>query len=169
MTSLVGLGLTAAYMLPVALLALALTSKIPARRWLITSALAVLPFFYVGHYLLMQEIQGWPSDTPLPDDFRLVAFDIIEPDPRAGTAGQILLWVRAADRQQPRAHRFAYERKLHQELLAAGRRQTEGYPQRGTRSRQPSSAGPGVRNQAQDSLTFEDETRHALPAKPSLP
>jgi len=169
MSTLVGLGLTAAYLLPVALLALVLTSEARGRRWLITSALAALPIFYVGHYLLMQEVQGWPSDAPLPDDFRLVAFDISEPDPGTEAAGQILLWVRSADQQHPRVHRLAYERNLHQELVAAGRRQAEGNPQRGSRSPQAPSAAPGPRNHARASLTFEDETRRALPAKPSPP
>ncbi|MCW9079352.1 MAG: hypothetical protein OQK74_09275, partial [Gammaproteobacteria bacterium] len=102
-------AMTLVYLLPVALVTLLLTTLGRGHpRWLLTAVLLAVPVFYVGHYLLLQQLPGWPSHAALPQQFRLLGFDIIEPDTKAGQSGRILLWVNAADSYQPRVHRLAY-------------------------------------------------------------
>lgn len=161
-------AVTLIYMVPVALVALLLTTDRRRRLagWLITAVLLALPVFYVSHYFLLQQMQGWPSSASLPQQFRLLAFDITEPDPNADKAGRILLWISAADSDQPRVHRLAYRKDLHQELVAAGQRQAKGRPQLGTRSQRAMSTNSGPTRGSQDSVSFRDANARSLPPKP---
>jgi hypothetical protein len=159
-------AMTLVYLLPVALVTLLLATHGRRQpRWLLTAVLLVLPVFYVGHYLLLQHLPGWPSHAPLPQQFRLLGFDIVEPDTKAGKRGRILLWINAADNDQPRVHQLPYRKDLHRELIAAGQRQAEGRVQLGTRSRQAAPASSGQAGTAQEMISFSDATPHALPAK----
>jgi hypothetical protein len=160
-------AMTLVYLLPVALVTLLLTTHFPRQpRWLLTAVLLVLPLFYVGHYLLLQQLPGWPSHAPLPQQFRLLGFDIVEPDTKAGKSGRILLWISAADSDPPRVHQLPYGKDLHQELIAAGQRQAEGRVQLGSRSRQAAPpASSGQAGIAQDIISFSDAASQSLPAK----
>lgn len=160
--------LSAGYLLPIALLALFTVG----RRWStrrMTPVLAALPLFYLAHYLGLEAIQGWPTEAPLPDDFRLLAHAIQEPGPGAGDSGEILLWVRQGPDEPPRAHRLAYDRQLHQALTAAAERRAGGRPQRGFRQRQEAVRGDGSAVGQHARLRFEDDTPKGLPAKSGLP
>jgi hypothetical protein len=159
-------AMTLVYLLPVALATSLLTTQGRRhRRWLLTAVLLALPVFYVGHYLLLQQLPGWPSRAALPQQFRLLGFDIIEPDTRAGESGRILLWINAAESDQPRVHQLAYRKDLHQKLVAASQRQAEGRTQLGTRSRQAATASSGQAGIAQEIISFSDATPRSLPAK----
>ncbi len=154
------------YVVPLALVGLVVAAEGRRPRWLVIVVLAALPFFYVIHYVLLKGIQGWPTGTPLPERFELVAFDINEPRPMTNERGDILLWVRTKEAQQPRVHRLDYSRELHQSLLAADERQAEGKTQVGERSVQHG----GKRGEAGDSLptdtiVLRDQVRPRLPAK----
>jgi len=161
------IGLTLVYLAPVALIALLLgDGKHPLRRWLLTAVLIGLPVFYVAHYLLLQQIQGWPSTEPLPRQFRLLAFDITEPDPVTGRDGRILLWVKTANDDQPRVHQLNYRKSLHQELVTAGQRQAKGHLQIGTRGgprNTSATSGPGAGSQG--TIRFRDVEGPSLPPK----
>jgi hypothetical protein len=156
------------YLLPVVLIALLMSSETRRTPRLIASLLIALPLFYVGHYLVLQQLQGWPSDAPLPETFRLLSFQIREPDPQHDRAGQILMWIESDPQASPRAHRLAYQKDLHQALVAAGRRQAEGRRQVGERRdddrlvRTERSAG---RSREVSSINFRDEERPSPPSK----
>ena len=156
--------LSAAYLLPIALIALLMVGKAPSARRKIL-LLAALPAFYIAHFLGLQAIQGWPARTPPPDDFQLLAHSIREPGPRAGDDGEILLWLRRGPDQPPRVHRLAYDRQLHQALTEAGERQAAGRPQRGYRRHQEATSGDGPSPESAARLRFEDDTPRGLPAK----
>ena len=159
-------AMTLVYLLPVALVALLLIRQSgPRGRWLYTTVLLVLPLFYIGHYLMLQQMQGWPSTVPLPQQFQLLAFDIREPDPNKDQAGQILLWIRTDDRAQPRVHQLAYRKALHRELIAAGQRQTQGRPQTGVRSPPSSSGARAPGTDRQEIIRFTDTLNRSLPSK----
>ena len=64
---------SAAYVLPLALLALLLAGRRKRPAWLLVSLIAALPVFYVVQYLLLQSLQGWPVDDALTKEF-MVAF-----------------------------------------------------------------------------------------------
>ena len=159
-------AMTLVYLLPVALVALLLiTQSRPRGRWLYTTVLLILPLFYIGHYLMLQQMQGWPSTVPLPQQFQLLAFDIREPDPNNNQPGQILLWIHTGEREQPRVHRLAYRKELHRELIAAGQRQTQGRPQTGVRSPPSSSGAKAPGNDRQEIIRFMDSQNRSLPSK----
>jgi hypothetical protein len=154
------------YVVPLALIGLVVATEGRRPRWLIAVTLVALPLFYVGHYLLLQGIQGWPTEAPLPERFELVAFDVSEPRPMTGQRGDILLWVRTTQAQQPRVHRLDYSRDLHQSLLAAAERQSEGKTQVGERSvRHAGTPGESGDRLPADSITFRDQVSPRLPAK----
>ena len=155
-------SLTLAYLIPVALLALLFGTQRRRPRWLIAVVLMALPVFYIAHYVSVGAIQGWPSNAPLPERFELLAFRIEEPDPADDSAGEILLWAQQHDLEQPRVHRLSYNKELHQELVAAGRRQAKGTPQVGTRS---SDKSAGATADERTAIRFHDQQRAGLPSK----
>lgn len=132
MSATVLFSLTLLYLFPLVLLGLVLTAPRQHPRWLITLVLAALPVFYIGHYEALKAIQGWPSEAALPAEFRLLAFEITEPDRGADHRGEILLWVRDVSGGPARVHRLPYAKALHQALVDAGREQAAGHPQRGS-------------------------------------
>lgn len=154
------------YVVPLALVGLVVATEGRRPRSLIIALLVALPFFYVGHYVLLKGIQGWPTETPLPERFELVAFDVSEPRPMTKQRGDILLWVRTKHQQQPRVHRLDYSRDLHQSLLAAGERQSEGKTQVGERSVQHGgTSGESGDRLPVDNIVFRDQVRPRLPTK----
>lgn len=159
--------LVLAYVLPVALLALLLTRAQARPRRLLVGVLIMLPLFYTGHFLLLQAVQGWPSHARLPERFRLLAFDISEPDPKHRRAGEILLWVLAEGMTEPRAHRLDYDKAMHQALVDAGRRQAQGRPQIGVR-RDTGRTNPSLAEARRPRFEFQDEEPVALPEKGNL-
>ena len=155
---------SAAYVVPIALLALIVATGRRQPRDLVVGVLLVLPIFYGGHYLLLQAIQGWPSGAPLPGQFELLAFHIGEPRVKLGDPGRILLWVGTPDRVQPRVHHLPYSKAMHQSLIAAGQRQASGTPQIGRRVARPAGTG-GDTAQGPSDIVFRNHPRPRLPAK----
>ena len=156
--------LSLAYLLPIALLGILIGSRQRHERRWILAVLALLPVFYIGHYLGLQAIQGWPSRQTLPDDFQLLGFDIVEPD--NDRPGHILIWARASAAQQPRVHRLGYDRDLHHMLADAGSRQSEGTPQRGRRLPAETAGTAAVGSpDGSHQLRFEDALQPRLPEK----
>lgn len=154
------------YVVPLALIGLVVAAEGRRPRWLNIVILVALPFFYVAHYVLLEGIQGWPTETPLPERFELVAFEVSEPRPMTKERGDILLWVRTTQAEQPRVHRLDYSRALHQSLLAAGERQAEGRTQVGERSVQHGGKrGEAGDPLAADNVVFRDQPSPRLPAK----
>lgn len=110
------LTLTAAYALVAALLAyLLLLSRL---HWvfkglstLAVVALVPLTFFGVG------ELRGLPSDGDVPDSFRMLWAQVIEPNPLQGEKGHVFLWLQTLDadnfpKGQPRAYQLPYSDDL---------------------------------------------------------
>lgn len=152
------------YAAPLALLALLLISPARRPRWVLAAALTALPVFYIGHYELAEALQGWPSDAAVPDDFRMLAFDVREPDPQRDSGGEILLWLRSTPDATPRVHRLPYSKGLHEKLVAANQLQAGGSPQIGTRGARTEAAG-GDMAAPRDLIEFRPEPRPTLPAK----
>ncbi len=163
MTQIETVTLSLTYVLPLAMLGLLAATTHRPRRWLPVLVLAALPLFYVGHYFLLQAMQGWPVDDAPPDEFNLLGFDIREPE--AGGGGEILIWLRSTGQPSPRAHRLPYSRELHQSLSAAGQRLAEGTPQTGRHGLATGNdrlAGAGSNS---GMLSFHDQKPRQLPAK----
>ncbi len=163
MTPIETVTLSAAYVLPIALLGILLATERRARRWVPILVLAALPIFYTGHYFLLQAIQGWPVDSAPPVEFDLLGFDIREP--AAGARGEILIWIRSAAQTSPRAHRLPYSRELHQSLNRAGQRLAEGTPQMGRHDRPTGDNQRAGTTDHGGMLSFYDQKPRRLPAK----
>ena len=110
------LTLTAAYALVAALLAyLLLLSRLhwvfKALATVATVALIPLTFYGVG------ELRGLPSDGAIPDSFRMLWAQVIEPNPLKGEKGNVFLWLQTLDKDnfplgQPRAYQLPYSDDL---------------------------------------------------------
>ena len=155
-----------AYLPPLALIAWLLSEYSRYPRWLLIGALSILPLFYVGHYLLIDALQGWPSRGDVPEQFDLLAYEVTEPDITHGDAGEILLWLRGNEEKRPRVHSLPYSKALHQKLVAAEERQAEGHAQQGHRTTSSPSQDVAKADN-QDVITFEDAPKTILPQKPT--
>ncbi len=87
--------------------------------------------FYVIHFFSLNTLQGWPSQSSLPEEFTLHAWQIEEPNPVQDQAGRIYLWVQAQEWEAPRAYALPYSNELHDRLDTARARHDEGYTQQG--------------------------------------
>lgn len=159
-------ALAVAYVLPLALMALSLTATRRQQHRVIVAVLIILPLFYAAHFLLLKQLQGWPSDQALPAQFRLIAFEITEPNGQPVHDGEILLWIKSNDAEQPRAHRVDYSKKLHRKLIDAGRRQAAGKHQLGATAAGDQVLGQSGASEASgQALDFRDEPAAGLPPK----
>ena len=87
--------------------------------------------FYVIHFFSLNTLQGWPSQSSLPEEFTLHAWQIEEPNPAQDQTGRIYLWVQAQEWEAPRAYALLYSNELHDRLDTARVRHDEGYTQQG--------------------------------------
>lgn len=63
------------------------------RWWVKGLAIVITGVAFVFAYFTITQMIGWPTFTPLPDRFNLVATRTIEPDIATGTGGHIYMWV----------------------------------------------------------------------------
>ncbi len=151
-----------AYLLPVLLAAvLLLRCRLP--QWTRVLLLLALPLFYIGHYLGLKTLPGWPSADPLPTRFELLGERIQTPDAAAGTGGYIELWVLPQDAKVSRLFRLPYSRVMHERLRKARQQRAEGKRQQGVRE---AGATPGEGSpQPGSEWRFRDLPRRSLPPK----
>ena len=77
-------------------------------------AIVVVSVLYGGTYLGVRALEGWPTEEPLPEEFRVHWIAVDEPDKRSGAPGAIYFWVRELDeaglpRGEPRAHVLSFD------------------------------------------------------------
>ena len=154
--------LNATYIVPLALLAWMVAGREVSRTRATLIVLLALPFLYLSHHILARQAAGLPTDQPVPESFRLLGFEVDEPDRKTGSGGSILLWLHGADAPSPRVHRLPYARDLHESLLSAGERQAAGTTQVGVRR----SAGPATASGGTQTDTNEIEFRDEKPVRP---
>jgi hypothetical protein len=162
-----------------------------ATRWSVHfkfSLVILVAVLYVGTYLGLREIQGWPTTDPMPSSFRLIWAKIEEPDKAFGTEGKIYLWVQELDAAsrisgEPRAYKLAYRLDLAEQVEKA-LNQTEagselnGRMTRGILKPQEEDAESGLRDAEQEGesevtglsddrihLEFTELPKSKLPAK----
>ena len=117
------IGLAVAYVF-VAVLVLNLWT---ATQWRMAVKIAVVlltSLLYVGTYVGIKELRGWPTDEPLPESFFFVWAKIDEPDKRIGSKGQIYLWVQdltdSGDVESaPRSFQLPYDVELAEKIEKA--------------------------------------------------
>jgi hypothetical protein len=80
-------------------------------------AIAALTLFYWAQYLALHRYAGWPVREPLPEEFVLIASEVIEPNHASGEPGRMYWWVResAHPGRPPRVYELPYVQKVHQQ------------------------------------------------------
>lgn len=155
--------LVLAYLLPLVLLALLLL-RCPLSQPVKIILLLTLPLFYVGHYLGLETLPGWPADTLPPDGFVLLGERIEQPDRAKGTPGRIELWALPPGSRRSRLYELPYTLELHEKLVEAQQRSNDGHPQQGRRQQGGTVANPDNRDIG-GTWHFEDAPRKRLPPK----
>ncbi len=103
-------------------------------RWLKAAlVLAVTGFYFVADQAL-NEVWGWPSRTPLPERFVLLA--VVVEEPTKQQQGALYVWVNAIEngqpKREPRAHRLPYAKDLHALLDEGMKKVRQGVTQMGS-------------------------------------
>jgi len=86
---------------------------------------------YVGTYLGLKELQGWPVNEPLPERFRLHWAMINEPDKAQDAQGTIYLWIQTSAPNgklidEPRAYHLPYDQRMAEKVENALRHIDDG-------------------------------------------
>ena len=98
--------LGAAYALLAALL-LSFNLHTRFQRTLKLGIIAVTSLFYIGTYLGVQSLRGWPIPAEPPEPFRLHWAIVEEPNKADGSEGQIYLLASQPEQAQPRPRLYA--------------------------------------------------------------
>jgi hypothetical protein len=135
---------------PILAIAYVLVAALLLNLWLATrwhtgiklALIAVVTLLYLGTYSGLREIQGWPSEDPLPQSFRLLWAKIDEPNKSRGTEGQIYLWVQELDpglgiAGEPRAYRLPFRLDLAEQVEQAMNSTEAGAQMNGRMTRAP--------------------------------
>jgi hypothetical protein len=101
-------------------------------RWPIKAgAIVVTSGLFVGTYLAINALIGWPSPERLPERAIFLASRIVEPDKFTGDPGVIFVWLQGIDDKnlpvgEPRAYKVAYERTVAKDVVEAQRMRGQG-------------------------------------------
>lgn len=152
------------YLVPVAIIASSWVQgrMTPAIR---IGALMLLPICYLMHWHLLERMSGWPTDLQIPEQFELVAANVVEPNRTLNRDGSIYLWVRTRLGEPPRSFELEYSRDLHTKIVEAQRRLDQGIRQYGDISSGRESGDEGSPGEGGISLELRDLTERNLPVK----
>jgi hypothetical protein len=139
------IGLTAGFVLLSALLFLLwLKSPLP-QGWKWLALIAVIAFFWV-EYGALKRYAGWPTGEALPQRFRLIASEVIEPDKKTREDGIMYWWLRDLDHPDwpPRVYQLPYEAQAHEQSAQVLEEQSKGAAYVGRRKARGAAAGNGL-------------------------
>jgi hypothetical protein len=182
------LATVAAYIvIAILLLSLNLTSR--WQWWIKGSSIVVTGLFFVGSYLAIVSMLGWPSEARPPAKFSVIATRVVEPNAFTGDPGAIYLWLEALDENnvvsgQPRSFKLVYTEPLAdaaadvQDMLNAGEEVqgevNEQEQQEQNQAAENEGGEPGVEGQGggfypvEFTLIFNDLPPVVLPDKGAL-
>lgn len=134
-------GTVAAYVL-LAVLLLSLNIASLWRWWVKLGAIVLTTGAFIGTYMAITGLVGWPSPQPMPSRFSLLSTRIIEPDKANGAPGRLYMWVEEIDQDnlpisQPRNHEVAYTAELAEKLNGAQQLLDQGQEVLGEMLEQP--------------------------------
>jgi hypothetical protein len=101
-------------------------------RWPIkASAIVVTSGLFIGSYLAIDAMLGWPSSDRVPARASFLASRIVEPDKLTGAHGVIFIWLQNVDDKNlpvgdPRAYRLDYSRDIARKVVEAQRLRFQG-------------------------------------------
>src|SRR3954462_11816926 len=101
-------------------------------RWPVkASAIVATTGLFVGTYVAINAMIGWPSGDRLPERASFLAARIVEPDAFPGTPGFVFVWPERIDAQnlpvgEPRAYKLADNREVAKDVVEAQRMRGQG-------------------------------------------
>jgi len=156
------LALTIAYVILIPLLLL-LSLQAPYYWYTKAGLILLCSAFYIVVWHTLPQLEGWPIDQPLPEEFQLLSQHIVQPDKRKDTRGVIHMWVidlTEEGDQTPRAYRLPYTEQLHQQIIEAA---SNAQPQKGKRTKQ--QVGNSIPGTPSTQIDFQPMPIHRLPPK----
>lgn len=103
-------------------------------KWYYKAVLIVLTsLFYVLNYWSASVIRGWPTKGDLPQHFKFLAAQVVEPNKLTGDAGEVFIWALnlAKPEEPPRSYVIDYSATLHEQVATAKKRLQVGVNQIG--------------------------------------
>jgi hypothetical protein len=87
------------------------------RWWVKAGAIIVTTACFVVAYFTITWMMGWPTFTPLPERFSVVATHVVEPNKLSGDTGHVYLWVEELNELNvpvtaPRGYELPYTPKV---------------------------------------------------------
>jgi hypothetical protein len=100
-------------------------------------AIVITSGLFVGTYMAIDAMIGWPSTDRLPDRASFLASRIVEPDKFTGDPGVIFVWLQRIDEKnlpvgEPRSYKIAYDRAIAKDVVEAQRLRGQGRDVLGT-------------------------------------
>jgi hypothetical protein len=101
-------------------------------RWPVKAgAIVMTSGLFVGTYVAINAMIGWPSTERLPARASFLASRIVEPDNFTGSPGVIFVWLQGIDDKnlpvgEPRAYKLAYSRVVARDVVEAQRLRGSG-------------------------------------------
>jgi hypothetical protein len=124
-------GLIAAYIL-IALLLLSINLYSKWSWQVKAGAIFITTVFYITTYISFAPLLGWPTEEPLPNNFRLIAAHVQQPNKITGDDGAIYLWISnindLAKNSPPRAYVLPYSNGLYEKIVGAKAKLNKGVP-----------------------------------------
>ncbi len=121
------IGLSAGFIFVIALLLLLLLKSRLALP-LKTGAVIIATLFYWLQYSSLQQFAGWPVSGELPEEFVLIAAEVIEPNKSTGEPGVMYWWIRESGdlERPPRVYQLPYVNQVHQQAAEVLNEQKKG-------------------------------------------
>lgn len=120
-------GLVAGFIFVLAVLSLLLFKS--SLSLLVKMLLVVLvTTFYWVQYASLQQYAGWPVSDRLPEEFVLIATEVVEPNKQTGEAGTMYWWVKESGEssQPPRVYQLPYKTEVHEQSAKVLTQQKQG-------------------------------------------
>lgn len=137
-------GTVGAYaLLGILLLSLNITSR--WRWWVKLGTILLTTVAFIGTYIAITGLLGWPSAQAMPERFSLLSARIIEPDKASGAPGRLFMWAEEVDAEnlsiaEPRGYEVVYTVALAQMLREAQQSLLEGDQVLGESLKEPEAA-----------------------------
>lgn len=77
--------------------------------------------FYVITYFSFPPLLGWPTSQHPPEQFRLIAAHVVQPNKETGEEGSVYIWLTEIEDMntsaEPRAYELNYSNELHEKII----------------------------------------------------
>ena len=83
--------------------------------------IVITSVFYIVTYFSFPPLLGWPTTQYPPQQFRLIAAHVAQPNKETGEEGAVYLWLTEIEDMtttgEPRAYKLDYSNELHEKII----------------------------------------------------